>query len=150
MNTAPSMTRDQNGASPESIGVTKAVAVNGAPRLILRAEGAAALALACAVYGTVGGSWGLFALLFLVPDLSMLGYLIGPRTGAVTYNLGHTYLIAGAVGALGWFLATPMLVQIALILAAHIGFDRLMGYGLKYASAFGDTHLSILRRGRAD
>ena len=31
--------------------------------------------------------------------------------------------------------------QIALIWAAHIGVDRVLGYGLKYPTAFRDTHL---------
>jgi hypothetical protein len=33
------------------------------------------------------------------------------------------------------------ILLIAMIWLAHIGFDRALGYGLKYASGFGFTHL---------
>jgi len=114
--------------------------VTGAPNLIRRAEGAGVLVAACWAYGAVGGSWWLFAVLFLAPDLSMLGYLRGARMGAVGYNLGHSYLgplLLLAVGQ-GAGLATGL----GLIWAGHIGFDRMLGYGLKYPWAFKATHLS--------
>ena len=116
--------------------------VTGAPNLILRAEGLGVLVAACWAYATLGGSWWVFALLFLVPDLSMLGYLRGPGAGALGYNLGHTYLAPLLLLALGhgtgWALGTGL----GLIWAAHIGFDRMLGYGLKYPWAFKATHLS--------
>ena len=118
--------------------------VTGAPNLILRAEGAGVLVAACWAYGAVGGSWWLFAVLFLTPDLSMLGYLRGARVGALGYNLGHTYLaplLLLAVGQ-GTGLATGLATVLGLIWAAHIGFDRMLGYGLKYPWAFKATHLS--------
>jgi hypothetical protein len=111
------------------------------PRLILRLEGLAALAVALAEYQHLGGSWAAFAALFLAPDLAMLGYLAGPRVGAMAYNAAHGYVGAAALGGVGVASGSPPMIQIALIWAAHIGFDRLLGYGLKYASAFGDTHL---------
>jgi hypothetical protein len=83
----------------------------------------------------------MFAVLFLTPDLSMLGYLINRRVGAWMYNFGHSYLTPAAVALLGIVMGIKMLPPIALIWAAHIGFDRLVGYGLKYADAFGATHL---------
>ena len=72
----------------------------------------------------------------------MLGYLRDPRTGALTYNLAHTYIAPFALAVIGYFLATPLLLALATVWAAHIGLDRLLGYGLKYATAFRDTHLS--------
>ncbi len=114
--------------------------VTGAPNLVLRAEGVGVLVAACWAYGAVGESWWLFAVLFLAPDLSMLGYLRGTRAGALGYNLGHSYLgplLLLAVGQ-GAGLATGL----GLIWAAHIGFDRMLGYGLKYPWAFKATHLS--------
>ena len=117
-------------------------AVNGAPRLILRLEAAAVMACSLAAYARMGEGWLLFAVLFLVPDLSMLGYLGGRKLGAASYNAAHSYLIPVALGVAGLVLARPLLVGIALIWAAHIGFDRLLGYGLKYQTAFGHTHLS--------
>jgi hypothetical protein len=121
--------------------------VNGAPRTLLRAEGAAVLALCVAAYGTSGAHWGLFAALFLVPDLAILGYLLGPRIGAASYNAAHWHVLPAALFAAGHALGSALAVSIALIWAGHIGFDRVAGYGLKYATAFGDTHLG--RKGRS-
>ncbi len=59
--------------------------------VLLRIEGATLLALSALLYGLNGGTWLLFVLLFLLPDVSMLGYLAGSRVGAVSYNLFHTY-----------------------------------------------------------
>jgi len=115
--------------------------VGGGPRALLRLEGAAALAAACVAYQMLGGSWGWFAALFLVPDLSMLGYLVGPRVGAASYNAVHSYLGAALAALLGASLHQHALLLMAAIWAAHVGFDRMLGYGLKYATAFGDTHL---------
>ncbi len=115
--------------------------VQGGPKLILRLEGALVLAAASAAYTHVGSGWMLFAVLFLVPDLSMLGYLIGRRVGAVVYNLGHSYILPAALGAWGVVDGQALAMSVALIWIAHIGFDRLAGYGLKYAAAFQHTHL---------
>ena len=120
----------------------------GGPRTILRLEGAAALAASVAGYAAVGGGWGMFALLFLAPDLSMLGYLGGPRLGAAAYNLGHSYASPAILAACGLGLAQPQLLPLALIWCAHIGFDRLLGFGLKYADAFGHTHLGLARKAK--
>lgn len=128
-------------APASSVETSRATAVSGAPRIVLRLEGAAIFAAAVFAYAQLGGGWGLFAALFLVPDLSMLGYLINRRVGAIAYNAGHSYLGAFALGAAGVVLGAHALLLAAAIWVAHIGFDRLLGYGLKYASAFGDTHL---------
>jgi Domain of unknown function (DUF4260) len=118
-------------------------AVSGSPNAILRLEGLAALALAVLGFRWLGGSWLLFAELFLVPDVSMLGYLSGRRLGAAAYNIAHSYIGPALLGSLGAALVSPMATQVALIWAAHIGFDRVLGYGLKYPTAFGDTHLGL-------
>lgn len=123
--------------------------VGGGPRIILRIEGACLLACSVAAYGWLGQSWWVFAALSFAPDLSMLGYVAGPGPGAVAYNAVHTVTppLIGlcAASALG----QPLLVGLALIWLAHIGLDRMLGYGLKYASGFGDTHLGAIGRGRA-
>lgn len=114
------------------------------PKTILRVEGALALVLACAAYARTGGDWGLFVLLFLTPDLSMLAYLAGCKVGAVGYNVGHSYLLPGLLGAAGMFFGQHLATFLALIWVAHIGFDRMLGYGLKYPMAFGHTHLGLI------
>jgi len=116
-------------------------AVSGAPRTLLRLEGAALLALSIAAFAYLGHSWALFAAVFLVPDLSMLGYLASARTGAAAYNAAHTLLGPAALAAAAHVTNDPRLAALALIWAAHIGFDRMLGYGLKYETAFRHTHL---------
>jgi hypothetical protein len=113
---------------------------------ILRLEGAAAFAAAVALYVHAGFSWPLFALLILAPDLAMLPYLIGPRAGAAAYNLVHTYALALPLALAGFWLASPVVAALGLIWIAHVGMDRMLGYGLKYASGFADTHLGRIGR----
>ena len=115
--------------------------------LLQRLEGLAALALGVAAYAWLGQSWWVFALLFLAPDLAMLGYLRSPRLGALTYNLGHTYA-APAVLALAGLVLGPLAYGVAAIWTAHIGFDRLLGYGLKLDSGFEHTHLGPIGKAR--
>jgi Domain of unknown function (DUF4260) len=119
---------------------------SGGVRFVLRLEGFAALAVSVALYAHAGFPWPIFALFFLAPDLSMLGYFAEPRTGAAVYNFVHTYAVALPLAIAGFFAALPALTIAGLILIAHIGFDRALGFGLKYSTAFGDTHLG--RSGR--
>ena len=122
--------------------------VGGAPQVILRIEGAALLACATAAYAWSGQPWWVFAVLLLAPDLSMLGYIAGPGPGAILYNTVHTVTppLIGLCAAV--MLGHPVLAGLALIWLAHIGLDRMLGYGLKYGSGFGDTHLGALGRAR--
>jgi hypothetical protein len=119
---------------------------SGGVRAVLRLEGAAAFAAAIGLYGHAGFSWLAFVVLFLAPDLSMLAYLVGPRAGALAYNLVHTFALALPIALAGFALGSPVASALALIWVAHIGFDRMLGYGLKYASGFGDTHLGRIGR----
>lgn len=138
---SPTLAETDNDAyrshSPARAGV-----VIGAPRIVLRIEGAVVLAAAALAYARIGGGWAMFAILFLVPDIFMLGYLGGSRIGAAVYNAGHTYIAPMALAAYGLLQARPLALEIALIWSAHIGFDRLLAYGLKYPTAFGHSHLS--------
>lgn len=116
-------------------------AVTGGVRHLLRAEALAVLALASVLYAGTGRGWGFFALLFLAPDLSFVAFAAGPRVGAAAYNALHSYVGPVVLLLLARATAGPALLPLAYLWAAHIGFDRLVGYGLKYASGFGDTHL---------
>lgn len=71
----------------------------------------------------------------------MLGYLANTRVGSLTYNVVHTYAVPVLLLGLGWLASVPVLLAAGFLLAAHIGVDRLLGFGLKYPSAFKDTHL---------
>jgi hypothetical protein len=112
-----------------------------APAMLLRAEGAVLMIVATALYGRTGLTWWLFALLLLVPDLGLLGYLAGARVGAASYNLTHALVLPGLVGLWGWWIGSLPLLAVALVWTAHIGVDRMFGYGLKYEGSFRDTHL---------
>lgn len=119
--------------------------VVGTVRNLLRVEALGLFALAVALYFHRGGSALEFALLFLVPDLSLLGYLFGSKVGAFTYNAVHSTIGPIALGAASVFGLVPAAaLPVALIWAAHVGFDRTLGYGLKYATGFGHTHLGLI------
>ena len=126
----------------------RAIALQGLPRLILRLEALTVLGAAVFGYRCIGGSWTHFGALFLLPDLSMLAYFWGSRVGALAYNVTHSYVSAAILAGIGLLIASPAYTAVALIWTAHIGFDRALGYGLKYASDFKDTHLGQLGRAR--
>src|SRR5512143_3597704 len=118
----------------------------GGLRWLLRLEGLAVAAAAAIMYEKSGFGWGVFALFFLAPDISFLGYLGGNRFGAIAYNAAHSYVGALACFSAGLVLASPALEVAGLIWCAHIGFDRALGYGLKYAAGFSFTHLGRIGR----
>lgn len=110
-------------------------------RATLQAEGAF-IALAClTAFHALEGSWMLFVVLVLAPDLFMLGYLGGARLGAICYNMAHSYVTPLVLAAIGLWAGSDVALQIALIWGAHIAADRAIGYGLKYARGFKATHL---------
>jgi len=114
-------------------------------KIILRIEGLAIFISAAIVYGMVGHSWWLFAVLLLAPDLSMLSYLKNERIGAYVYNVFHTYVFALPVTGLGYMMDIGWLIAIGIIWVAHIGMDRMFGFGLKYTDNFHSTHLGKLK-----
>jgi len=111
------------------------------PALLLRVESVVLFVAALTLYSASGGSWLLFAALLLVPDLSMIGYLRDPKFGALIYNLFHNLLAPALLALVGTWTANALLTQIAIIWFAHISMDRVLGYGLKYVTAFKATHL---------
>lgn len=89
-------------------------------------------------------SWWVFPALLLVPDLSMFGYLVNPRLGALLYNLVHHKLTGIAIFCMGLWGSSSELQLSGLILFGHSSMDRMFGYGLKYNDAFTHTHLGII------
>jgi Domain of unknown function (DUF4260) len=114
-----------------------------------RAEGLAVAAVTAALYARTGASWWLFAALWLVPDLSMLGYLGRPCRAARIYNVFHTYMMPGLLAFMGLLTHANNVLPVALIWANHIGVDRALGYGLKYSDGFQWTHLGRIGRKQA-
>lgn len=125
------MGQDSNNKSPQQTFL-----------VLLRAEGASIAVVVTLLFAVVSRDWWLFALLFFVPDISMIGYLAGPRIGALSYNVFHTYLTPTVIAIVGFLGGAPIVTEISMIWFAHIGFDRALGYGLKQSSGFKDTHLS--------
>jgi hypothetical protein len=113
------------------------------PDVLLRLEGLLALVVGCIAYQRLyPHHWGLFALLFLVPDVSLLGYLRSAnKTSATFYNLVHCYALPLMLGLLAWERGSVLGGQLALIWMSHISFDRCLGYGLKFPESFPYTHI---------
>jgi hypothetical protein len=124
-------------------------AVAGGPLLILRAEGLAMFLVASFAYFALGFSTIGYFVFFLAPDISFLAYLAGPAVGAFAYNVMHSTVSAALMGVAAWYLGIEPFIGLSLIWAAHIGFDRMLGYGLKYGSSFQHTHLGLLGPGKA-
>lgn len=124
--------------------------VTGMPKILLRLEATVAVVIATAAYARLGSGWASVAALLLVPDLSAIGYLAGPRIGAASYNVAHFLGWPFAIIAWGAIVGIPMLVSIGLIWVVHIAGDRALGYGLKYPAGFSVTHLGRLGRPSAD
>ena len=138
------------GVAPATTGAADPLAttaapgvVTGRPRTWLRVEGLAIAAAALVAYSPTGAPWWLIPALFLVPDLSMLGYLAGNRVGAWTYNLAHTAPLPVALLAAGLAWDVDALTVAGVVGLVHVGLDRLMGYGVKHDDGFGHTHLGL-------
>jgi hypothetical protein len=114
---------------------------------ILRVESLAIFVGGVALWLAMNGNPLWLLPLLLAPDLSMLGYLGGPRLGAVTYNAVHNLVVAVLLLAIGWFAAIAPLALAGALIGAHVGMDRSLGYGLKLPTDFRDTHLGRIGRG---
>jgi hypothetical protein len=119
--------------------------------LLLRLEAAFVLAVALIGYAGLHGSWLYFALLFFVPDVSLLGYMAkgNGRLAASFYNVVHCYALPLAAGLIAWRFGSVLGERLAIIWVAHIAFDRFVGAGLKYAQGFKPTHIQAVRFYRA-
>ena len=113
----------------------------GGCRLLLRLEGLTLFLGMTLLYAVWGGSWWVYLILFLVPDISMVAYLSGPKFGAMIYNAMHSYMAPMVLMVTGFGTGSPLVLSIAIIWLAHIGLDRALGFGLKYSAGFGFTHL---------
>ena len=122
--------------------------VKGIPNLVLRIEGATLFVASIGLFAFQGQAWWLYPALLLVPDVFMLGYLSNTKHGSITYNLGHSYPAAAVLTALGFMAGSTLTIAIGAIWFGHIGWDRMFGYGLKYATSFKHTHLGDLDKNK--
>jgi hypothetical protein len=102
--------------------------------------------LSIVLFSQLDFKWWLFPALLLLPDLSMLGYLINTKTGALMYNLFHHKMLAVILFSFGLYFNIPILMLSGVILFGHSAMDRVFGYGLKYADDFKHTHLGWIGR----
>jgi hypothetical protein len=110
-------------------------------RNLLKLEEVAIFLLTVYLFSTLDFAWWWFPALLLIPDIGMIGYLINPKIGAFIYNLFHHRLVAAIVGIYGLAFGHEYWILAGIILFAHISFDRIMGYGLKFNDSFNHTHL---------
>jgi uncharacterized protein DUF4260 len=136
MTTSPSISASSAGP----------VVLPGPITKLLRLEGLAIAAISALLYARTGASWWLFAVLWLAPDLSILGYFLGSCRGARVYNSVHTYTLPITLAVFGLLLHAAVLLPFALIWVNHIAVDRMMGYGLKFSNGFDWTHLGVRKR----
>jgi hypothetical protein len=110
-------------------------------KVLLKLENIAFLVLAVATFAHLEYAWWVYPAWFLVPDVSMVGYLSGPKAGAALYNLAHHKGVAVAACLGGVWLGSDPLLLAGSVLLGHSAFDRVLGFGLKYPDAFAHTHL---------
>ena len=119
----------------------KGNSASGGVRWVLRTEGLAILILSVYAYSCQEFSWVTFFIFFLLPDVSFIGYLVNSKVGAVSYNIAHSFIGAVLCLGLGVWCKYDILLLAGIIWFSHIGFDRALGYGLKYNKGFTYTHL---------
>jgi hypothetical protein len=134
-------------AMTETTTATTHGAATGGVKILLRLEGTALFIGMTLLYGIWDGSWWVYVILFLVPDISFAAYLAGPKFGALIYNAAHSYLGPMALMTTGFASGEPLTLSIAMIWLAHIGIDRALGFGLKYFEGFAFTHLGRIGKG---
>lgn len=119
-------------------------------RLVLwqRTEGAGVMLAAFGLYVHVGAdlAWWIALLLILAPDLGFAGYVFGPKIGARAYNVLHLYALGAGMLVIGLVAHMPVAAATGALWLAHVGFDRMLGYGLKSEESFNLTHLGRIGR----
>lgn len=110
-------------------------------KTLIKVEEAAQFALSIFLFTQLPFALWVYPALLLVPDVSMIGYVMNPKIGAFFYNLFHHKAVAIVIGLLGFYLGNDFILLAGIILFGHSAMDRMFGYGLKFNTGFGDTHL---------
>ncbi len=110
-------------------------------KTVLKLEEAMMFGLGIYLFSVLDYAWWWFLVLILAPDVGMVGYIFGNRTGALVYNLFHHKGIAILIYLAGAYFSIPLCQLIGIILFSHASLDRMLGYGLKYDKGFKFTHL---------
>ncbi|MFD1901275.1 DUF4260 domain-containing protein [Enterococcus termitis] len=111
-------------------------------KLTLKLEAISQLSLSIFLYFFIFKfSWVYFLIFLFIPDLSIIGYALGNKSGAYVYNTVHNLVLPTVTFTLGLLTQNTFFLMPALILFTHIFMDRTLGYGLKYPDSFQHTHL---------
>jgi hypothetical protein len=113
-------------------------------KVLLKLEEVGIFLLCIFLFAKLNFAWWWFPALLFLPDIGMIGYIINPKIGAMTYNFFHFRLIASLVAICSVVFSHEYLQLAAIILFAHISLDRALGYGLKYNEGFAYTHLGMV------
>lgn len=113
-------------------------------KTITKLEGIVVFLFCLYFYNQLESSWLMFVLLWIVPDVSMVGYLKNSKLGAMTYNLAHNFIASLLLVALGIFLENSIIISLGIIWTSHVALDRFLGFGLKYENSFKETHVQKL------
>ena len=115
--------------------------------IILRAEQLAISAAGIVLWLINGGPPWLLIPMWLLVDLSMVGYLGGPRLGSITYNAAHNLVLPVVLLGIGIWIGIGWMLLAGAVFITHVGLDRALGYGLKLPTDFRDTHLGRIGKG---
>ncbi|QEC52781.1 uncharacterized protein DUF4260 [Anseongella ginsenosidimutans] len=116
--------------------------------LLLKLEEIALFGFSIYLFAQTSFAWWWYPLLLLAPDISMLGYVRGPKTGAWVYNFFHHKALGAVLICVGWHFSREWVELSGIILLGHACMDRIAGYGLKYPDDFKHTSLGWLGAGR--
>ena len=108
---------------------------------MIRLEELGMFLLSIYLFSQLHFAWWWYLAFILTPDISMIGYAVDNKIGAICYNIFHHKGLAIAVYITGCYLHNEALQFAGLILFGHSSMDRMMGYGLKYFEGFKFTHL---------
>ena len=121
------------------------VPISKMPYMILRLEGVVILICSIIILIYLKSNWILNIVVFLLIDISLLGYLSNPKLGATIFNIGHTLSLPIILLIIGILINSSISIQIGIIWVAHIGYDKMKGFGLKYPDSFDSSHLNYVK-----
>lgn len=108
---------------------------------LLKLEELGQFILSILLFNQLDYAWWVFPAMILLPDISMLGYLINAKIGAWSYNLFHHKFTGITILILGFWFNSPLAALSGIIIFGHSALDRIFGYGLKFNDDFKNTHL---------
>ncbi|MDD7886800.1 DUF4260 domain-containing protein [Flavivirga sp. 57AJ16] len=109
---------------------------------LLKLEEVGMFLLSIILFNQLDYPWWVFPACLLLPDISMIGYVMNLRIGAWIYNFFHHKLAVIITFIMGIWLNESVITLAGVILLGHSAMDRMFGIGLKYKDRFTHTHLS--------